>query len=110
MTRESGHIASHCGLRPGVALPRPEFRTSVHQDGAPDHRPSGRSGRDPGSLAQAEAFQEEGHAPHSPPQPCGECTHGRRAGADDPEAGRAQEAIYDGDLRHCGAGAGEGSV
>ena len=61
-------------------------------------------GRDPGGFAQAEALQKEGHAPYPQAQPCGECAHGRRAGAHDPEAGRAQEALHDGDLCHSGAG------
>jgi len=33
-----------------------------------------------------------------------------RAGAFDPEAGWAQEAVHDGDLRQGGCGAGEGGV
>ena len=59
---------------------------------------------------QREVLPEEGHAPHPQAQPCGECAHGRRAGAHDSEAGRAQEAVYDGDLRHGDAGPGEGDV
>ena len=93
-----------------MALPRPELGAPMHQDGAPDHRPPGRRGRDPGGLAQAEALQEEGHAPHPQAQSCGECAHGRRAGADDSEAGGAQEAVHDGDLCYGGAGAGEGGL
>ena len=95
------HGCFGCGPGPGVALPQPELWTSVHQDGAPDNRPPGRRGRDPGGLALAEALLEEGHAPYPQAQPCGECADGRRAGANDSEAGRAQEAI---NLRHDGAG------
>ena len=69
--------------RPGVALPRPELRPPEHQDSAPDHRPPGGRGRDPGGFAQAEALPEEGHAPHSMAQSCGECAHGWRAGTGD---------------------------
>jgi hypothetical protein len=86
-----------------VSLPRPELRTPEHQDGAPDYRPPGRRGRDPGGFAQAEAFHMEGHAPHPQVQPCGECAHGWRSGAHDSEASGAQEALYDGDLCHGGA-------
>ena len=72
---------------PGVALPRPELRSPEHQDGASDHRPPGRRGRDPGGFAPAEALQEKGNAPYPQAQPCCECAHGRRSGAHDSEAG-----------------------
>ena len=68
MTQESGRISklswSACWLGPGVALPQPELRTPEHQEGAPDIRPPGRRGRDPGCFAPTEALPEEGHAPH----------------------------------------------
>jgi len=77
-----------------VALPRPELRTPEHQDGAPDNRPPGRRGRDPGDLAQAEALQKEGHAPHSQAQPCGECADGGRAGANDSESRVGHKKLF----------------
>jgi len=36
--------------RRGMALPWPELRTPVHQDGAPDNSSPGRRSRDPGGL------------------------------------------------------------
>ena len=50
--------------RPGVALPRPELRTPVHQDGAPDHRPPGRRGRDPGGLLRRQELSRKKVTPH----------------------------------------------
>jgi hypothetical protein len=53
---EPGNFAGHQGEHPawpGVALPWPELRAPEHQDGAPDNRPLGRRGRDPGGFAQA---------------------------------------------------------
>ena len=110
---EPNHSPGHQGepaVWPGVAPSRPELRSSVHQDGSQDRRPPGRRGRDPGNLAQAEALPEEGHAPYSQAQSCGECADGWRAGAHDSEAGGAQEAVYDGDLCHRGASVGERGV
>ena len=57
-------------------------------------------------LAEEAGIQEEDDAPHPQAQSCCKCAGGSRAGADDPEAGGAQEAVHDVDLCYDGAGAG----
>jgi hypothetical protein len=58
------HGCFGCGPEPGVALPRTELRTPVHQDGAPNHRPPGRRGRDPRGLAQRQKLSRRKVTPH----------------------------------------------
>jgi len=59
----AGHPREPVAL-PGVALPRPELRPPEHQDGAPDHRPPGRRGRDPGGLLRRQELSRKKVTPH----------------------------------------------